>query len=526
LTEGDRSGGGTDARRFVLPTLLLVAITLLLYGDPVPRLSEELYLPLVRRTADAEYLWGDWTFSGAFHEHWLFDQVFAPVAGAMSVSMFGWVGRLVFWPVLALLLIRIGNCFGLKPWPAAIAVALWLVSNQSLIGGEWILGTFEAKTVAYVCFLGALLAVCSRRIPIALALLGLTMSFHPAVGLWAAWGMGISLLALRETRRAALRWSWLALLFAVPGIISALSAIGEAAPDVQRFVVLEAIPHHTDPFFGGVTMPEAQAAVRVGVLLAMFAFNLWAYRRSARDLTQRFFFAFQIAAFIPFAIAFPARAFHLWDYLRVMPLRSFPLIVPLVFFIQGVRWALPVATPEGTNRRQRQRQRRQGRRRVALGFIALVVLAVFPTSPLIAAPRMVKRNFEAWTNVDDMKEAFHWIRDNTPPSTTCIFPVDRQDSFVHAERPQVANWQAIPYDRLDEWKTRIDHLVGGRRYFAGDEWHGSLPDLRDAYDGLTLRQVNRIAARYDATCFVTESTYPLQLTHTAGDVHVYAITPH
>ena len=95
------------------PTLLVLGVALLLYGGPVPRLSEELYLPLVRRVADSSYLAGDWTFAGEFGEHWLFDHLFAPLAGAVSISEFGWIGRLVFWPILGLLLIRIGNRLGL-----------------------------------------------------------------------------------------------------------------------------------------------------------------------------------------------------------------------------------------------------------------------------------------------------------------------------------------------------------------------------------------------------------------------------
>ncbi len=521
MTQRDRSAGTTDAHRLVGPTLLVLAVTLLLYGGPVPRLSEELYLPLVRRVADSSYLAGDWTFAGSFGEHWLFDHLFAPLAGAVSISEFGWIGRLVFWPILGLLLIRIGNRLGLTPWPAAAAVSLWIVSNQALMGSEWIVGTFEAKTVAYVCFLGALLAISAKRIPLALALLGLTVSFHPAVGMWGAWGAGIALLALPETRVPTLKWCWLAAIFAVPGVIGALSAVGTATPAVQRFVVLEAIPYHTDPFFGGQTLGYGQVALHVVTLAGMLAFNLWAYRRSARDLIQRFFVAFQIAAAVPFAIAFIARAFHVWDYLRLMPLRSFPLIVPLVFFFQAVRLAVTAIQGQGAGRRRRRRVRRRG----YVALVAIVLLAVFPTAPLLAAPRLIRRNVHAWTTDDTMADSFGWVRRNLPRTTTCIFPLDRQDAFERAEVPQVVNWQAIPYDRLGEWKRRIDQLVGGADYFEGHAWHGDLTKIRAAYSSLTLEQINRVATRYGATCLVTDTSYPLQLLHTEGRTKVYAITP-
>src|SRR3954447_20769357 len=245
----DQRPGKLRARDFTLATLLVLAVTLVLYGSPVPRLSEELYLPLVRRVGDHSYLSGDWTFGGDFSEHWLFDHLFAPLANAVSIDVFGWIGRLVFWPLLGFLLIRLGTRFELTVWKAGFAVVFFLLSNQAYAGGEWIIGTFEAKTVAYVFFLGALLAVTQRRIPLALALVGLTVSFHPAVGMWSAFATGIALLAMRDTRRQTILWCWLAALLAAPGIIGALSAVGEASTALQRFVVLEAIPYHTDPFF-------------------------------------------------------------------------------------------------------------------------------------------------------------------------------------------------------------------------------------------------------------------------------------
>jgi hypothetical protein len=508
-------------RHLVLPTLVVFAVTLALYGWPVPRLSEELYLPLVRRAADPSYLRGDWIFAGAFGEHWLFDHLFAPFAEVLSINSFGWLGRLIFWPALGLLLIRVGNRFGLTPWAAAGAVSFWLFSNQSLVGSEWILGSFEAKTVAYVCFLGAILAVTSKRIPLGLALVGLTISFHPAVGMWSAFGAGIALLVLPETRRETLRWCWLAVLFAVPGVIGALSAVGEASDAMQRFVVREVIPYHTDPFFGGKTWSWGQVLLHTGLLLAMFAFNLWAYTRSKRDLTQRFFAVFQIVAAVPFALAYIARALHVWSYLRLMPLRSFPLMVPLIFFYQAFVLAHRLTTEPRPERTDRRRARRNAGAVIAVAL----VIAIFPTNPVFAGPRMIRRNIAAWTTVDQMAEAFDWVRENTPKDARCVFPVDRQDVYDRAERASISNWQAIPYDRLQEWKIRIDQLVGGASYFDGPEWHGDLPDLRAAYNRLTTAQIDAIAKRYNATCLVTQTEHPYELLHRNGDVRVYALQP-
>ena len=369
MTQRDRSAGTTDAPGLIGPTLLVLAVTLLIYGGPVPRLSEELYLPLVRRVADSSYLAGDWTFAGSFGEHWLFDHLFAPLpvpSPSRRLSV-GWLPRLLADPGAAPHQDR--QPAGLTPWTAAAAVSLWIVSNQALMGSEWIVGTFEAKTVAYVCFLGALLAISWKRIPLALALLGLTVSFHPAVGMWGAWGAG-DRAACPARERGSLReagagWppsSWYRAWSACS------SVVGTATPAVQRFVVLDAIPYHTDPFFGGQTLAYGQVASARGHARGdarVLPVGLPAV--GACDLIQRFFVGFQIAAAVPFAIAFIARAFHVWDYLRLMPLRSFPLIVPLVFFFQAVRVAVAAIQGQAAGRRRRRRVRRRG-------YLALVAI--------------------------------------------------------------------------------------------------------------------------------------------------------
>jgi hypothetical protein len=196
-------------------------------------------------------------------------------------------------------------------------------------------------------------------------------------------------------------------------------------------------------------------------------------------------------------------------------------MVPLIFFFQAFRYARQLATPKGGPRRKRRRARRDA----TLVIVATLAIAILPTSPLFAGPRMIRRNFIAWTTVDHEANAFDWIRENTPTNTRCIIPVDRQDAFERTERPQVANWQAIPYDRLLEWKTRIDDLVGGPGYFEGPGWHGDLTELRAAYNRLTAEQVEQIADKYDAGCFVTQTQYPFQLLHRDGDVRVYALAP-
>lgn len=496
----------------MLVAAIVVGVALVLYGAPVPRLSEELYLPLVRRTGDAAYLAGDWTTSGPFGEHWVFDHLLGPVAARMPLPWFGWIGRLLSWTILAVLLVRLGSRFGLSPGLAGVGLGLWLVANQSLIGSDWMFGTFEAKSVAYCFLVGAILLATGRRVPPAIALLGLAVSFHPGVGGWGALAAGTALLVDRETRAQALRWAPVGLILAAPGAIAIATNLGTTTLALQRFLVLDAIPHHADPFFGGAQLPALQLAARTGVLVAMLAANVVWYRASGRSGPQRFLLVFQLAAMAPVPLAFIARAFHLWPLLVLQPLRLGPLVVPLCFFLQLV----------GRVHRQRADEAATiawwRRRSVALATVG-VLIATFVTSPVLAAPRMVARTVRSWVDPSDEVDAFAWIRDNTPTTMRCVVPVDRQDAFMLAERPIVGNWQAVRYDALADWKRRVDALVGGADTFERES--EDLVALRAAYDELTVGQITAIAREYDASCIVATTRYPLPLLHRSGRVRIY-----
>jgi hypothetical protein len=510
-----RDGRRRTARRStVIATAGIVLVALVLYGAPVPRLSEELYLPLTRHVGDPSFLAGDWTMRGAFGEHWVFTHTFGWIAAAVPLGLFGWLGRLLAWTALAALLVRLGGRLGLSPIAAAAAVALWLVSNQALIGGDWMFGTFEAKTIADLFVVGALLAATERRVGPAIVLLGLAVSFHPGLGGWAAFAGGAALLADPATRQRALRWAPVGLLLALPGLIGVLSSVG--APDtLDRFLVIVAMPYHLDPFFGGDDLAGAQVVVRAAALAAMLAMNVVWFRRSDRGPAQQFLITFQLMAVIPVVIAFVGRVLDAWQFLVLQPLRLGPLVIPLVFFMQLVRRVTELAERETSVPWWR-------RRSVVLAGVGVVV-ALTITSPLLAAPRMAARTAAAWTDHDDDADAFRWIAANTPRSMRCVVPVDRQDAYQLGRRPIVATWQAIRYDDVPGWKRRVDALVGGPEFFGAEDDDADLGELRAAYDALTAEQMTAVARRYHAGCVVASTEYPFPVLHTTGGTRIYRV---
>jgi hypothetical protein len=500
-------------RATAVATLGLLLLALLLYGNPVPRLSEELYLPLVRHTGDHGYLAGDWTLAGPFGEHWIFDHLFGPLAATVSITWFGWVGRLLTWTGLAYLLIRLGRRYELGSSAAAAAVALWIVGNQALFGSDWMFGTFEAKTVADLLVVGALLAATSDRIPLAMILVGTATSFHPGLGGWAAFATVAALLANPRTRRDAARSLPLAVLFAAPGLIALVRTLSATPNHLLRFLVVDALPYHLDPFFGGVRMPGAQVALRAGALAAMLAANIAWYRRSDRSPARQFLVGIQVMAVIPAVVAFIARALESWQFLVLQPLRFGPLLIPLLFWYQLVERVIEL--------RLREDDRAWWRRRSTVLAGGAVVIALAVTSPVLAAPRLAVRNVRSWTRADPEADAFRWIRAHTPTTTRCVVPVDRQDAFALGERPIVGNWQAIRYDDVAGWKHRVDALVGGGATFP--DGAVDLPFVRAAYDRLTELQMLSLARRFDADCIVATTRYPLPVLHRVGPVRIYRV---
>lgn len=496
-----------------LATLGLLLVALALYGGPVPRLSEELYLPLVRHTGDHGYLAGDWTLAGPYGEHWVFDHLFGPLAAAVPLTWFGWIGRLASWTGIAYLLIRLGRRYELAPGAAAAAVALWLVGNQALLGSDWMFGTFEAKTIADLLVLGALLTATSDRIPWAMVLVGLATSLHPGLGGWAAFATVAALLANPRTRTRAVRSLPLAVLFAAPGVIALALELRSTPDHLLRFLVIDALPYHLDPFFGGVRLPGLQAAARATALGLMLAANLAWFRRSDRSPARQFLIGFQVMAAIPVAVAFVGRALDSWQFLVLQPLRVGPLLIPLLFWFQLVERVGDLRRTEG--------DRAWWQRRSTILAAAAVVVALVVTSPVLAAPRLVARTVSSWTRTDHEADAFRWLRDHTPRTTRCVVPVDRQDAFMLAERPIVANWQAIRYDEVAEWKHRVDALVGGGATFP--DRNVDLPFVRAAYDRLTRAQLLAIARRYDTGCIVATTAYRLPVLHRDGDVRIYRV---
>lgn len=499
-------------RQLVLPVTFVVANVFLLFGYRVPHSNEYVYLLRLRAVHDPSFLAHDWTFTRSFSEHFLFNSIFSPLTGLLSTEALGWVGRVVCWTALSVLLLELARNLGVRRWPAALALAVWLPCQLRLVGADWVFGGFEAKPISYIVLFSALLLAFRRRTPWALAAAGLAFSFHPGVGIWASVPLVLALAWWNPTRADTLRWWWIAALAASPGAVSTLSGLGAtAAPaEVWEFVVEQAHPFHLDPFYFGVR--------NVLLLAVMFGFNLaWGRIRPRPRAIDGLLGPLQIFMAAPVIAGIVIYLAGRDELLKYYPFRVFPVLISLLFFFNLTdAWA-----------QRRSLFSSPGRSR-SIGILAIVVavttLVVWnPPKLYVSSVRLVYRDWTSTTDTD-RDDALRWIAANVPADAVVVLPPGPEDTFYLAERAQIVNQKSLSFDEIDEWYERLNRIAPGATDLdlvgAEDE-----EDLEPLYESLSEADVLALHDDYGATYMVTAADYDFTVLHRDGGWRVYKLPP-
>ncbi|MEO6051986.1 MAG: hypothetical protein ABIP78_11740 [Pyrinomonadaceae bacterium] len=183
------------------------------------------------------------------NEHRLFNHLFGVLTFFFSIEFIGWSGRINCWALLLFALMRLAKHWEIPLWVITASILLWLCRGQSIVGDEWNFGTFEAKCVSYICLLFALDGFSSEKVVYPSILLGLTLSFHPAVGLWGGLAAGLALLFCRWNLTRLLTVGAITFAFALPGVLPLLSEITHTSSfEEWKFIDLVGLPNLLDPF--------------------------------------------------------------------------------------------------------------------------------------------------------------------------------------------------------------------------------------------------------------------------------------
>ena len=479
---------------FWLCFALLFLAVVLFHGKTVPFSNEFLYLLRLK----SDFLPDDWTFSQAANEHWFFNFIFSFPARVFSLEAVGWLGRIAVWILSLIALIKLGKRWAIPVWAVAVSIFVWLAFAQGIVGEEWIFGGFEAKTVSYIFLLFSLLEFSKQKIILPAVLLGLSFSFHPAIGLWAIPAIGLALLFEKIPTADFVKLVCLTGLFSLFGLIPLFAEQADVAAysfDDWEFVVLYRVPWHLDLF----------QFSKSGIILifVMLAFNCFALRKS-ESFALRFLLKFQIWLGLFFIFGLLFRWFELYPLLRLMPMRLFPVITPL-FFIFTVFYNIP----------------RLASKQYKIAVSLFAVLVVVALNPFGKGFYQIQETVQSWRGApDDFQTAAGWIAGNTPPDSVVIYPPNRRDFWYFAERASVVSFAYPTYNRLSEWRKRTSDLTGNLQISKGETGN---EEIEAAFNQLPIEQIQQLKNKYAATHLVSRRVYSYPIIFETETYRVYQL---
>jgi hypothetical protein len=483
----------------------LMVVTFFAWGTPVPTGNEEHYLVVLRGMWDPSFLPNDWTFSTSLPDRWTFDALFGALALVVPVEAIAWGGRLVCWALSLWAILRIGRRMSVPLPLAAVATALWILLDQSLVGGEWMIGWFEAKAVAWVFLLHAIDAAMAGRWTRAAAFAGLSATFHPAVGVVGGASLALAVLAVHRPLRDLWKPALVGVACGLPGVIQAgLMTIGSEPSTVDdwRFLSTSFLRIHMDASTFDVGLMAA--------LVLTIAFTVtWAHRMRARPEFRILAWLHVIPAVL-FAVGLLAHATGAWNLMALTPYRLLPAISLLAFCLAGAS-ALAEASVGAT-----------GRVAPLLAAGALLCLPALPSLIKAEGARLAN----AWNPQPDSYElAFEWIATSIPDGEIGLVPPWRGDATLRSRHGQVVHCAMPRYDKLSEWHRRIADLLGDVTTADSRDLGLSWIRAKEAWKTLSEPDVARLASEYRATYLVTEANYSFPLAFIAREVKVYRLAP-
>ncbi|WP_320416932.1 DUF6798 domain-containing protein [Candidatus Entotheonella palauensis] len=490
---------------FAICVAILILCVLILKAGPVPYENEEVYLLALIKQWQPDFLPHDWMYDNVIGTHFVFNTLFGWLARRLPLEYVGWLGRLLCWAAILTALLRLGLSFRIPLWMATVAIALWLLYDQSLVAHSWMLETFEAKCLAYLFVLLALIALQRQQERLAAIGLGIAFSFHASVGLLGGTAAYLSLIALRYDLRRLGICAGLTILFALPGAIPILSHVLEdtsTAYESWKFIALVRAPRHLDPFSWD----------RMDILSSyiLLLFNIVAYKQSTDTSNLKIIILFQIFLCLIFSFGLLLSRLEAYHLLKPMPFRLFPLFVLLFFFFHLMALLHHHATLKISPAA------------IALGICALLCLS----HPFEELSQRTRKIYRSWTTPEDhLTDAFRWVAENTPRDAVAILPPWRSDSFYIARRAQIANWKLLPYGRIETWRERLEALGGNHWDEMRQMPHFSLAKaMAQHYNNLPAEAIAAIQAAYGGDYLVSRNRYRFPVLYDTGTYRVYQLT--
>ncbi len=490
---------------------LIVCVFYLSSAAPPPAVNEPHYLCRLRHAIDPGYCPGD-LFLESPDAHKTFVLAFAWMTRFLPLPALAWVGRLATWIALAWAWRRLSWTVVPRPLFATLAAAIVVSAiAEGNFAGEWLVGGFEAKTIAYVFVLLGLQAWVLNKWNLTWVFFGVASAWHALVGGWSV-VIVLALWVFGWRRQQPLVGMLPGLLIggaiSLVGVLPALALNAGQPAEVRReaaeIYVFERLPHHLAPLH----KPAPWIAVRVGchaTVVALFVALLLARRaelpsgRALQDDPAGRVAQYAIGAMV-LAMVGMVLELMLWNQpdlaaglLRYYWFRLTDVAVPV-----GVALLWIALLADLLERRSKLAPALLTVMLLLSGYPIAQSFGNFLAQPVAMADASMQ-------DVGDWYDVCQWTRDNTPADALFLTPRGNTTFKWHAERAEVVTYKDIPQDAqsLVKWRRRLYDVFkpGGN---AGLDWVGSLGELGTP-------RIRELAGEYGVDYVLTTHDYPLML---------------
>ena len=164
--------------------VLLVLVFALSHGNPPPDVNEAHYLVKAKHYWDSGFCPTDFFLSSA-DAHLCFYWVFGWLTLLFELPVVAWIGRIISWILIGSALVTLG-----RKVTKGILTGLFfgtvfvILTEKCHLAGEWVIGGFEAKTIAYGMAFWGLNRALESKWSQAWLLCGVASAFHVLAGGW------------------------------------------------------------------------------------------------------------------------------------------------------------------------------------------------------------------------------------------------------------------------------------------------------------------------------------------------------
>jgi len=444
--------------------LLIVCLFFLASPEPPPGVNEPHYLCRLKHAIDPGYCVGD-LFLESPDAHYTFVFCFAWLTRFLPLAGVAWLGRIVVWTAVAWAWRRLSWTIIPRPFYAVLGAGIVITAiAEGNFAGEWLVGGFEAKPIAYVFVLLGLRAWVLKNWNWAWIHLGIATAWHALAGGWSVVILlAIWLLGYRRQQPFVSMLPGLLVggCISLLGVIPALTLQAGQAPEIRseaaEIYVFERLSHHLSPLHKSpewIAERAGRHAIVVTLLVGLAAVRVVDLRRAGQKLDEDP--ALRVTQFAVGAMALAMVGIAIELALWSQPSLAAPWLRFYWFRLTDV--ATPLALAVLFSVVSERLFEEKSRWAVASLCVSLAMVGQFLTTqtqdhynePIALSDAKMKRP-------SDWIAACEWVRENTLHDALFLTPRHAQSFKWHASRGEVVTYKDVPQNAsgLVEWRRRL-----------------------------------------------------------------------